>query len=666
MRRALMSSLLAVCALSAQTRHSAQERHQLFEQYLMRRAASVTRTNLAGIDSLEAWKQRRPVERKRLLSMLGLNPMPARTPLRARITKTFARDGYRVENIVFESIPRLYVTGNLYLPAEAGRHPAIVYVSGHAPGPWGAKVQYQHHGIWLARHGYAAFVLDTVEFGEVPGIHHGLHDLEMWDWLSLGYTPAGPEVWNAMRALDYLETRPEVDASKAGITGISGGGAITWYTAAVDERFDAAASVCATWTVEAHAALDAVHENCDCIYFVNPWRADLPAVGALIAPRPFQMLSASRDPSFPAAGYKDAYRRTRAIYDLYGAGDKVAEYEHAAPHSDIVPFRKEANEWLNRWLRQDATPFDEGVIQREEAATLTVLDQIPEDAVNGHIHRLWVPAHTPRPHATLAAWKQRRTQLLGQLREQPFRSFPEQKVAFDPYKSPEKGWSSRYSDAWNLELTTEEGVRVKAMLWVPRDRSRRSEALVYVKGEKDVVYPVDYDLLLPALGRMVVLQLEPRMVDYPISNYRVATLKRTAALAGSTIESQQVWDMLRAIDYLFEGEGLSPQRIHLLGRRDMGVLAMYAAALDDRVTRVIVEDPPATHWYGPALLNVLRLTDIPEAAALLAPRELVFLSPRNAAFTYTQSVYALYGTRKAVREVNGLAEALFPPPKPGR
>jgi dienelactone hydrolase len=152
-------------------------------------------------------------------------------------------------------------------------------------------VHYQHHGIWFARHGYVALLIDTIEFGEVPGLHHGTHDLGMWYWHSLGYSPAGPEVWNAIRAADYLETRPEVDAKRLAITGISGGGAITWFAAAADERFQAAAAVCGTWTVGQHAKLDAVKENCDCIYFVNAFQYDLPTVGALIAPRPFKMLS---------------------------------------------------------------------------------------------------------------------------------------------------------------------------------------------------------------------------------------------------------------------------------------------------------------------------------------------------------------------------------------
>src|SRR2546430_14492302 len=88
---------------------------------------------------------------------------------------------------------------------------------GHSPHPLGAKWDYQDRADWFADHGYVCLVLDTLEFGEVPGIHHGIHDLNMFDWLSRGYTPAGVEVWNAMRALDYLETRPEVDRKRIGM-----------------------------------------------------------------------------------------------------------------------------------------------------------------------------------------------------------------------------------------------------------------------------------------------------------------------------------------------------------------------------------------------------------------------------------------------------------------
>jgi len=200
----LLPALLPVAAW-AQESHSAEQRARMFDDYLVKCAAQITRSNLADIKDLSEWKRRRPEVRRQLLYMLGLDPVPQRTPLRARITRQFERDTYRVESIVFESLPGLYVTGNIYIPKQpASRLPAVLYLCGHEPGPWGAKVAFQHHGIWFARHGYVCFIIDTIEFGEISGIHHGTHDLGMWYWLSLGYTPAGPEVWNAIRALDYL------------------------------------------------------------------------------------------------------------------------------------------------------------------------------------------------------------------------------------------------------------------------------------------------------------------------------------------------------------------------------------------------------------------------------------------------------------------------------
>jgi dienelactone hydrolase len=246
--------------------------------------------------------------------------MPAKTPLQARTTGTLDRDGYRVEKVVFQSMPGLYVTGNLYLPAKVEKQlPTVLYVCGHSPSPWGAKIDYQHHGIWLARHGYVALLVDTVEFGELSGVHHGTHDLDMRYWYSLGYTPAGPEVWNAIRAIDYLETRPEVDPKRIAVTGISGGGAISWFSAAADERIQVAAPVAATWTVDQQVQGDLLHENCDCIYFPNTFQADLPLAGALIAPRPLRIISAQKDPMFPPAGYHAVYERVRRIYELHNA-----------------------------------------------------------------------------------------------------------------------------------------------------------------------------------------------------------------------------------------------------------------------------------------------------------------------------------------------------------
>ena len=129
---------------------------------------------------------------------------------------------YHIEKNCLKVCQGLYVTGNFYVPKDAGHAlPTVLYLCGHSPHPLGAKFPYQDRAIWFASHGYPCIVLDTHEFGELAGIHHGTHDLNMWHWLSLGYTPAGVEVWNAIRALVIGTRRKWTEA--LGLTGISAG-----------------------------------------------------------------------------------------------------------------------------------------------------------------------------------------------------------------------------------------------------------------------------------------------------------------------------------------------------------------------------------------------------------------------------------------------------------
>ncbi len=483
----------------------------------------------------------------------------------------------------------------------------------------------------------------------------------MWYWLSLGYTPAGPEVWNAIRALDYLETRPEIDAKKAAITGISGGGAITWYTAAMDERFQAAASVCASWTVGEHIALDAVQENCDCIYFPNVFQYDLPVVGALIAPRPFKILGALRDVSFPPAGYRAAFERTRRFYDLFGATNQLSLFEFDSQHEDVMAFRKEADQWINRWIREEEIPFDEGQIDREPPEDLTVLTTRPAHALNGQIHKKFIKTAELRSWQTLDQWRHRREELLVEIKDKVLRGFPSTSAPFDTWKSPDGGWTSRYADCFHVEFSTEAGIRVNGELFVPKNKRSPSPALIYFKGPDDVIYPVDYDPLLPALASHVVLVLQPRLVDYPgVTNYKLSNIKMSSALIGTTVESMQLWDLLRSVDYLVKDQGFVLAGISVYGRRQMGALALYAAALDSRITRVILDDPPASHWQvqAPALLNILRITDLAEVAGMVAPREIVSMSSVPGRYAYTKSIYRLYGQKNSFRVAGDLGEAL--------
>ncbi|MGE3317408.1 MAG: alpha/beta hydrolase, partial [Planctomycetaceae bacterium] len=215
---------------------------KMLEAYFQAETSKVADGSLAEIRTKEDWAARREEYRRQLREMLSLDPMPEKGPLEAQVTGTLEQKDFIVEKVQFQSLPGLYVTGNLYRPKNIeGKLPAILYVCGHGGEKkdgisFGNKTHYRHHGAWYARNGYVCLAIDTIQLGEIEGVHHGTHKFDMWWWNARGYSPAGVEAWNGIRALDYLETRPEVDKEKLGVTGRSGGGAYSWWVAALDER----------------------------------------------------------------------------------------------------------------------------------------------------------------------------------------------------------------------------------------------------------------------------------------------------------------------------------------------------------------------------------------------------------------------------------------------
>jgi len=264
---------------------------RMFADYFKTETAELRDRCLADIKTLHHWRQKRTIYKKQLLEMLGLDPLPPRTDLKPVITGRIEHDQFFVEKVHFQSLPGLYVTGSLYIPKQLDAPaPAVLYVCGHSQVKkdgisYGNKTHYQHHPAWFARNGYVSLIIDSLQMGEIEGIHHGTYRYNMWWWNSRGYTPAGVEAWNCIRALDYLQTRPEVDSRRFGVTGISGGGAYTWWLAAVDERIKAAVPVAGITDLQNYVVDCCVELHCDCMFMVNTYRWDYPQVAAMVAPR---------------------------------------------------------------------------------------------------------------------------------------------------------------------------------------------------------------------------------------------------------------------------------------------------------------------------------------------------------------------------------------------
>ena len=613
---------VGACNLSAQ--ESAADRQATATNHLKRIITDMSARCLTDIKTLDDWQKQRPVLRRQFLEMLGLDPMPARTPLKPQITGRLERDAYHIEKLVFQSMPGLYVTANFWLPKDTKKsQPTILYLCGHSPHPLGAKFSYQDRASWFASHGYPCLVLDTLEFGEISAVHHGTHNLNMWNWISLGYTPAGVEVWNAIRALDYLETRPEVDMHRIGLTGISGGGAMTWYTAAVDERIAVAAPVCSTITYGSQAEHWLARGQCDCIYYNNTYAWDFPIVGALIAPRPLLIISGQRDAIFPPDGYHEVFQRAKKVYDLYAgaSSDRITEVDDDVGHSDPPKFLNAAREWTQRWLRNDRTSLasETNASPQETAEDLACFAKPPPDAVNYRIQNQFVRL-------------EKRRDLLPALKEKVFRWFPTNEIPFETKTSRNTGgYLAKYADYKELSFQTEEGVRVRALVFTRKQNPQGAALLLYVKRAVDSVYPIDPDELLGVFGHYNVIVLQPRFGELTMSAGEYTDVERTAFWVGRTIAAMQLWDMLRAIEWANKEGKLPVSSVTVYGKGEMGAIAMYAALLDKRIQQIILNDPPESHWQRPALLNVLRVTDIPDVARTLGRRHLVSVTKPPAA-----------------------------------
>ena len=221
-------------------------------KYLVAESKKLSREAWERIDTQRELEAERETLCKEFRFMLGLEPLPERTPLDVTHVRTVERDGYTVEVLHYQSLPGFYVSANLYKPQKGkAPFPAVIWGPGHSPDPNGAKALRQNYAIPWVRAGYICLMIDPIQVAEIYGIHHGLYSMDFYDWLSRGYTPAGIEAWNAMRGVDYLLTRPDVDGDKLTINGVSGGGHLSWMTGAADDRIAVVQPVAGTADIQA-------------------------------------------------------------------------------------------------------------------------------------------------------------------------------------------------------------------------------------------------------------------------------------------------------------------------------------------------------------------------------------------------------------------------------
>ncbi len=610
-----------------------------------------------------------------------------KTPLNPQVVGTIDRGDYRIEKVIFQSLPQVYVTANLYIPQRhRPPYPGIIVPLGHAENGK-SFYYYQYVCQTLARKGYVALAFDPFGQGERrqyldPRTGKGLygstaeHSLAGKPMLLFGSQFEQYRVWDGIRAVDYLLSRPEVDPERIGCTGQSGGGTMTLYLAALEPRIKVA------------AASDGNYENLAGPSYAPPGGtadAEQNIVGSLpegidrgdlllaFAPKPLLILYSRTDSGFTYSptyvkGTQEVYREVRAAYSLLGAGNKVKLFGSPLPHDYDFFNRREAYGWFNRWLGSEQWGTEEAEYDSSAPGTLdcTSTGQVLTSLGGRSVIQLneeQLRKAAPADHRGGAETsRERARQIIKKLLALPARRTP-----LNPRIISSNTWRKGIV-VDEFVLHSEPRVRVPGWFLRPAKGSAPFPTVIYVseKNRNAVMNEMS------AIGNLVEKGFAVCAVDlrglgttlphYPAAGpafYHGEHLHDGYAWAcftlGQPALGQRVWDLLRSIDYLQSRRDVDSKRILGLGEKGAALAVLLSGALDNRLHSMLLDRPLATYrsvvesptyslgfsWF---LYGILKHFDIPDLAGLLAPRPCWILNAQNAqgeamAESEIQSIY---------------------------
>jgi cephalosporin-C deacetylase-like acetyl esterase len=639
MRRAVFAAVVASIACLAQTDDARQalirDLNVTGTRQVKARAVEVARINTKA-----AAEQRKRDVRSKLANLIGGIPEPGKQ-VAVRQFGSVQGDGFRIEKIAYESLPGLWVTANVYVPlAGAGPFPAVLLTPGHEPT---GKLGQYNWGANLANNGVIGLAVDPVgqgerlqhfdpELGESKvGQGTGEHGHAGFATMLLGDHVAQYFITDAMRGIDYLANRKDVDAARIGAFGCSGGGTATAYLAAFDPRLKAVAVACYITSFEALLPTAGPQEAEQSIPHFLEQGLDFGDWVELAAPKPYAIISTESD-MFPFAGAKQTYEEAKRIYSLYGAGDRLEWITGPGGHGALQPIAPKILAFLTRALKDDPKPpaFRQFPPLRREDLLCTPTGQL-STSIGGEtvesINRKRLQPHKAQPAKTA-----------------DIRSILQ--IGPDPGKTLYSVTTVKTEPRDGFRVETIQVAGAPGLAAIPESAGRHAAVVLLDSAAKEATAArPDFERLAKS-GHLVVV-LQPRGTPGPntpvqsplLGPFNLIALR--AMVVGQTIVGMRVEDTLRVIEWLARRPDVDPAAITVYGNGPLGVVALHAAALDSRIAAVVIENtlisyrtaveqPLHRNLAEIALPGVLRAYDLGDLMLAVGSRQVTVVNPVDA------------------------------------
>ncbi len=635
----------------------------MMKQYLLSEVEIARQEWIKTYEALKTPEQIQKYQKQRRAQFIeALGGFPQRTPLRPQVTGVIPRKGYRVEKVVFESQPKLFVTALMFIPESTQYkmpYPGVLVPCGHSSTGKGSEA-YQTMGASLAMHGMAALVFDPIDQGERAQLLDKNQNPPIWGTTAhtmigvasilLGRNTARFEIWDGMRAMDYLQSHPAVDPERIGCTGNSGGGTQTSYLMALDDRIGPAAPSCyitSFWRLLPTIGPQDAEQN---IFGQLSFGLDHADYLILRAPKPTFLCAATKD-FFDIDGVWNSFRYAKRIYTRLDFPERVSLLENDAPHNYNRQQREGVLRWMSRWLLNQDQPLTEPEIEilspQEFQCTPHGRTMLLDGARSVYDLNLDYEKELARQRKQL--WN---TESKDKLRDlvrnvtgiRPWQDLPKPKI--------EKVGTLKRK-AYHIEkliLQPEKGIYLPALQFVPNDPPAGAVLYVIENGKQRQAQPGgDLENLVKQGNLVLAVDLrgvgETQQTGQRNFNLRFGSDWQdafTAYLLGRSYVQMRAEDILVCAKYL--AARLPAQvshKLELIAVGNVGVPALHAAALEPDTFQIIKISETLTSWSEVIhrrltrnqLINTvhgaLKIYDLPDLKTLIGDK-LILENPRDA------------------------------------